>query len=242
MSRPNRNARKAAQATSGAPITDKTIGLLGAKSADGSAFVLDSTLAPVDVATPSDATAAPTEAENPEWTAGDFAHAERGDDIPAHIRAAFPSSPTALTPIDTAESEKAPAEAAEAAQPQIASADTDLDAADGARPKAVLSVDANGAIAGFTVSSDGVVFEGDVRIDSLQYGAVTPVEEATANEEAEAPMRWLKMKVSMSGTEFSLSRGWKHRFCDKPGPNGEASEAQRLVDAGFAIDTDAPKV
>lgn len=29
--------------------------------------------------------------DNPEWTAKDFARALRGDDIPAHIRAAFPA-------------------------------------------------------------------------------------------------------------------------------------------------------
>ncbi len=30
--------------------------------------------------------------DNPEWTAADFARAKRGEDIPAHIRAAFPKS------------------------------------------------------------------------------------------------------------------------------------------------------
>lgn len=30
--------------------------------------------------------------DNPEWTSADFARAKRGDDIPAHIRAAFPKS------------------------------------------------------------------------------------------------------------------------------------------------------
>jgi len=30
--------------------------------------------------------------DNPEWTEEDFARALRGDDIPAHIRAAFPKS------------------------------------------------------------------------------------------------------------------------------------------------------
>lgn len=30
--------------------------------------------------------------DNPEWTDEDFARARRGDDIPAHIRAAFPKS------------------------------------------------------------------------------------------------------------------------------------------------------
>ena len=30
--------------------------------------------------------------DNPEWTAADFARAKRGNDIPAHIRAAFPKS------------------------------------------------------------------------------------------------------------------------------------------------------
>ncbi len=30
--------------------------------------------------------------DNPEWTEADFARAKYGDDIPAHIRAAFPKS------------------------------------------------------------------------------------------------------------------------------------------------------
>ena len=30
--------------------------------------------------------------ENPEWTREDFARAKRGDDMPAHIRAAFPKT------------------------------------------------------------------------------------------------------------------------------------------------------
>ena len=30
--------------------------------------------------------------DNPEWTREDFARAERGDDIPPHIRAAFPKT------------------------------------------------------------------------------------------------------------------------------------------------------
>ena len=30
--------------------------------------------------------------DNPEWTEADFARAKRGDDIPEHIRAAFPKT------------------------------------------------------------------------------------------------------------------------------------------------------
>ncbi len=30
--------------------------------------------------------------DNPEWTADDFARARTGDDVPAHIRAAFPKA------------------------------------------------------------------------------------------------------------------------------------------------------
>jgi len=30
--------------------------------------------------------------DNPEWTKADFARAQQGDDIPAHIRAAFPKT------------------------------------------------------------------------------------------------------------------------------------------------------
>ena len=30
--------------------------------------------------------------DNPEWTREDFARAQRGDDIPPHIRAAFPKT------------------------------------------------------------------------------------------------------------------------------------------------------
>ncbi|MEA3543226.1 MAG: hypothetical protein U9R77_14060 [Pseudomonadota bacterium] len=59
-------------------------------------------------------------------------------------------------------------------------------------------------------------------------------------DSAEGPTRWLEMKVGISGTQYSLSPGWKHPFCDQPGPNGEPSEAQRLIDAGFALETDPP--
>lgn len=30
--------------------------------------------------------------DNPEWTAADFSRAKSGDDVPAHIRAAFPKT------------------------------------------------------------------------------------------------------------------------------------------------------
>lgn len=53
----------------------------------------------------------------------------------------------------------------------------------------------------------------------------------------EAPERWLELKTSMAGVRIAYARGDKAPFCDKPGPNGEPSEAQRLIDAGFAIPT-----
>lgn len=56
----------------------------------------------------------------------------------------------------------------------------------------------------------------------------------------EGATRWLEMIVGISGTQYSLSPGWKHSFCDQPGPEGGPSEAQRLIDAGFAVETDPP--
>jgi len=45
--------------------------------------------------------------DNPEWTAEDFARAKRGDDIPEHIRAAFPGARPRGRPAGSATSNKA---------------------------------------------------------------------------------------------------------------------------------------
>ena len=55
------------------------------------------------------------------------------------------------------------------------------------------------------------------------------------------PMAWLKMKTGLSGPDFCLSNGDEHPFDHTPGLEGEPSEAQRLVDAGFADFCDAPE-
>lgn len=52
--------------------------------------------------------------------------------------------------------------------------------------------------------------------------------------------RWLKMETGISGPDICLSRGDKHPFNDVPAPDGGPSEAQRLIDAGFAVETDPP--
>ena len=70
--------------------------------------------------------------------------------------------------------------------------------------------------------------------------ATQPAAVAAQVDSVEGPTRWLEMKVGISGTQYSLSPGWKHPFCDQPGPDGEPSEAQRLIDAGFAFETDPP--
>lgn len=66
---------------------------------------------------------------------------------------------------------------------------------------------------------------------------------AEAPSQAAKPgkVRWLKMETGISGPHISLSRGDKHRFCDTPAKDGGPSEAQRLVDAGFAVDCDGPE-
>lgn len=48
-----------------------------------------------------------------------------------------------------------------------------------------------------------------------------------------SPYRWVKMTTCLSGPEISLNRGDKHSF--------DSDEAQRLIDAGFAEDCDAPE-
>ena len=58
---------------------------------------------------------------------------------------------------------------------------------------------------------------------------------------ANVPVRWLEMRVGLSGVGFSLSPGDKHPFRDVPGADGEPSEAQRLVDAGYGDFCDQPK-
>lgn len=68
---------------------------------------------------------------------------------------------------------------------------------------------------------------------------------AEAKAPVEAPaksgkVRWLRMETGLSGPELSLARGDKHPFCDIPGDDDAPSEAQRLVDAGFAVDCDPP--
>lgn len=56
----------------------------------------------------------------------------------------------------------------------------------------------------------------------------------------ETPKRWLEMRTSLCGPQISLSRGDKHQFDDVAGQDGAPSEAQRLIDAGFAVDCDPP--
>lgn len=82
--------------------------------------------------------------------------------------------------------------------------------------------------------------------------AVTPIEQqegAPSNATAPSPTpivseipakRWLQMETSLAGPRFSVSPGQKHPFSDAPTADGGPSEAQRLVDAGFAIDCDPP--
>ncbi|ABQ67580.1 MULTISPECIES: BrnA antitoxin family protein [Sphingomonadales] len=44
--------------------------------------------------------------DNPEWTEQDFARARRGDDIPEHIRAAFPKAGKRGRPVGSTSSNK----------------------------------------------------------------------------------------------------------------------------------------
>lgn len=53
-------------------------------------------------------------------------------------------------------------------------------------------------------------------------------------------IRWLQMETGLSGPNFCLSRRDKHPFRNAPAADGGPSEAQRLVDAGFAVDCDPP--
>lgn len=69
-------------------------------------------------------------------------------------------------------------------------------------------------------------------------GAPAPVKDVPAD--ADGPFRWLQMETGLSGPHICLSRRDKHQFSDRPAPDGGPSEAQRLVDAGFAIDCDPP--
>ncbi|MDX3908417.1 MAG: hypothetical protein QHC67_01165 [Sphingobium sp.] len=62
-----------------------------------------------------------------------------------------------------------------------------------------------------------------------------------APEKAMQGCAWLLMKTGLTGPEICLSNGDKHLFDATPGPEGEPSEAQRLVDAGFAEYCDAPE-
>jgi len=73
-------------------------------------------------------------------------------------------------------------------------------------------------------------------------GNETPV---AGSDTAVAPIgaglvRWLQMETGLSGPDFCLSRRDKHLFSDTPAADGGPSEAQRLVDAGFAVDCDPP--
>ncbi|CAD7336127.1 hypothetical protein SPHS8_00863 [Sphingobium sp. S8] len=80
---------------------------------------------------------------------------------------------------------------------------------------------------------------------SRRTAAAPAPEPAKAKEGVQAPaksgkVRWLRMETGLSGPEISLARGDKHPFCDVPGDDDAPSEAQRLVDAGFAVDCDPP--
>ncbi|MBY2927850.1 hypothetical protein FIM10_04060 [Sphingomonadales bacterium 56] len=74
---------------------------------------------------------------------------------------------------------------------------------------------------------------------------VPALEPAEAKTPAAAPaksgeIRWLRMITGISGPAISLAPGDKHPFCDVPGDDDAPSEAQRLVNAGFAVDCDPP--
>ncbi|HEX7852318.1 MAG TPA: hypothetical protein VF503_01320 [Sphingobium sp.] len=50
---------------------------------------------------------------------------------------------------------------------------------------------------------------------------------------AAAKTRLVRMKTGMVGPDLHLVHGDEHPFDDTPGPNGEPSEAQRIVNADF---------
>ena len=79
-----------------------------------------------------------------------------------------------------------------------------------------------------------------------------PIGSASTQNEAEAdvvsadastgdgPKRWLRLAVSLAGPGFSVAPGDKRQFDDTPAADGGPSEAERLVDAGFAADCEPP--
>lgn len=109
-----------------------------------------------------------------------------------------------------------------------------------------------------TLDVDGIVMgaanpqtpvEGEPPITVIASAAVAhaialqadqPVIVDPAGDQVSSSRRWLRMETGISGPEICLSRGDKHPFCDSPAPDGGPSEAQRMVDAGFALDCDPP--
>lgn len=101
---------------------------------------------------------------------------------------------------------------------------------------------------GQTGTDQGVVPESaaepatDARADTAAPDADpdnAPVE--NSQDQDSGPVRWLRMTTSLCGPRMSLSRGDTRAFNDLPGPDGGASEAQRLIDAGFGVECDPPK-
>lgn len=84
-------------------------------------------------------------------------------------------------------------------------------------------------------NADGDVAQASTDAPDVANDAAAQEQPSVPTEEA--PERWLELKTSMAGVRIAYARGDKAPFCDKPGPNGEPSEAQRLIDAGFAIPT-----
>jgi hypothetical protein len=71
------------------------------------------------------------------------------------------------------------------------------------------------------------------QLDAAAPAAVAPVLPAASIAPAPAEgKRWVKMRMGVSGPDLSLAPNDDHEF--------EATEAQSLIDAGFADPTDAP--
>ncbi|HKY80266.1 MAG TPA: hypothetical protein VJM09_02200 [Sphingobium sp.] len=69
-----------------------------------------------------------------------------------------------------------------------------------------------------------------------------PAAEDPASEPEEpVAEQWVQLTTGMSGVDFSLSPGDKHPFRDVPGPDGEPSEAERIVAAGFGTFCSPPE-
>lgn len=81
------------------------------------------------------------------------------------------------------------------------------------------------------------------QVEQIAPAAVTPVpvvEIGAASQADREPVRWLQMETGLSGPTLCLTRGDRHPFDDTPAADGGPSEAQRLIDAGYGIECDAP--